>query len=203
MRIENHITAISLKDRILASSRHILALEGYNGLSMRKIAKAVDCKAASIYHHFENKDKIVHTLIDEGYQLQLQAMNNAIADLENPIARLEARTRAYIDFGINHPELYHIMYILITKDMERYPKENYRRNSHNVIRTIEDLNIADTEDLITLQADPVIIASTGAAMLHGLVSLLISNRLHVKLDTDQFKEMLVQQVLALYAPKRG
>ncbi|MDX1502000.1 MAG: helix-turn-helix domain-containing protein, partial [Thermoanaerobaculia bacterium] len=47
-----------LRRTILDRTRHLLVEEGYNNLSMRKIARAVGCSATSIYLHFENKDAL-------------------------------------------------------------------------------------------------------------------------------------------------
>ena len=188
---------LSLKEKILESSRHLLATEGYNGLSMRKIAGLVGCKAASIYHHFESKDKIVHALIDEGYQLQYDYILKRIKGMTEPLSRLEARARAFIDFGLENPEFYHIMYVLYTDEMERYPKENYRRNTLNMAGTIEDIAAAAKSGHIDLKEEPEILASAGTAMLHGVVSLFLTKRFHVKLDRERIKDIVVRQAIRL------
>lgn len=187
----------TLKDRILRSSRHILAKEGYNGLSMRKIASSVDCKAASIYHHFANKDKIVHALIDEGYIMQAEYIENQVIGIESPVDRLEIRARAYIDFGLNYPEYYNIMYNLYSSELERYPKENYRRNTINMFRNIDDIKEAHRLGLVQLEEDPKILGNAAAAMLHGVVTLFLTQRFHVRLDRQKIIDQIVKQVVSM------
>ena len=70
--------------------------------------------------------------------------------------------------------------------MSSYKLENFRRVSDQ------------QQSIVSLTAEPFIIANASAAMLHGLVSLLISNRLHIKLDTKQLTKTVLDQVLHLY-----
>ena len=186
-------TTTNLRDKILDAARHILAGTGYDGLSMRRIAQAVGCKAPSIYHHFENKDRIVHTLIDEGFEQQNTMMEDAAAAFENPLERLQARARAYIDFALNNPEYYRIMYILRTDQMERYPKESYRKAKAVTDRAVNDIEKAQAAGLISATAEAETIAYSHAAVLHGAVSLILYNRLDIRLDREQFLEFVVTQ----------
>ncbi len=59
---------ISLKKRIIDAARQVLLSEGYRNFSLRKIARQVDASATSIYLHFENKDDLVHTLMEEAIE---------------------------------------------------------------------------------------------------------------------------------------
>lgn len=43
------------RERILAAATQIAQAHGYGGLNFRDLAEAVGIRAASIYHHFENK----------------------------------------------------------------------------------------------------------------------------------------------------
>ena len=55
-----------LRRRILDTARHQLVQDGYQDLSMRKIASAIGYSATSIYLYFDSKDALLHALIHEG-----------------------------------------------------------------------------------------------------------------------------------------
>lgn len=185
----------SLKERVLDAARRLLAKDGYGGLSMRRLAQVVGCKAPSIYYHFENKDKIIHTLIDEGYDLQYRLLE-AAASHEDPLRRIEARAHTYVDFAFEHPEYYRIMYMLSIGEMERYPKENYRRTRRALERSTADLEEAVERGLITLETDPYSRVTAGSAMLHGIIALILSHRLDKRIDRDAIVELVIQRALA-------
>ena len=121
-----------LRRDILDRARHLLVTDGYADLSMRKIAGAVGCSATSIYLHFENKDALVHALIDDGFE-RLNARLHAAADAHaDGAARLDALARAYLAFGLENPEYYEVMFQLHPERMARYPAESYRRARRNL-----------------------------------------------------------------------
>ena len=63
LRVE---TGADLRRLILDHARRLLVSDGYDALSMRKIAASAGCSATSIYLHFESKDALTHALISEG-----------------------------------------------------------------------------------------------------------------------------------------
>ncbi|MDP4146438.1 MAG: TetR/AcrR family transcriptional regulator [Bacillota bacterium] len=52
------------KQKIFEVSAKLFSREGYNGVSMRKIAKEVGIKESSIYNHYKNKEEILTSLFD-------------------------------------------------------------------------------------------------------------------------------------------
>jgi len=65
-----------LRRLILDTARHLLVQDGYSNLSMRKIASEIDYSATSIYLYFDNKDVLLHALIDEGMKQLFEALSN-------------------------------------------------------------------------------------------------------------------------------
>ncbi|WP_234117327.1 TetR/AcrR family transcriptional regulator [Clostridium hydrogenum] len=54
----------STKQKIFETSVKLFSKEGYNGVSMRQIAKEVGIKESSIYNHYKNKEEILISLFD-------------------------------------------------------------------------------------------------------------------------------------------
>jgi AcrR family transcriptional regulator len=52
------------KERVLRCAVRLADKEGIEGLSMRKLAQALDVKAMSLYNHVENKDDIIDGIVD-------------------------------------------------------------------------------------------------------------------------------------------
>ncbi|MDD3224890.1 MAG: TetR/AcrR family transcriptional regulator [Clostridium sp.] len=57
-------TKKSTKQEIFETSVKLFSKEGYNGVSMREIAKEVGIKESSIYNHYKNKEEILSSLFD-------------------------------------------------------------------------------------------------------------------------------------------
>jgi AcrR family transcriptional regulator len=116
-----------LRTAILDAARHLIVANGHRDVSMRDIAGDVGCSVSSLYLYFANRDALIHTLIDEGFQRWYDEQAAIDARHAEPWARLDAMARGYVAFGLGSPEYYEIMYMFHPQSMERLPKELYRR----------------------------------------------------------------------------
>lgn len=183
---------------ILDTARHFLVSEGYKNLSMRKIAGAIGYSATSIYLHFTGKDALVHTLIDEGMGRKYEAFAAVVAACpDDPVARFAGLCRAYIDFGLNNPEYYEIMYLLHPEKMARFPADKYRKARRNLEVIAETLKEGAAKGLMSV-TDPLLDASVTWAALHGAVSLLFSQRMDRRVDPEEFVDAMVGRLLKGY-----
>jgi len=185
----------SLQKAILDEARRVLVSEGYLQLSMRRIASEVGCTATSIYLYFHNKDALIHALIDEGMQ-QLQDELAGVLDREPDLdAQLESLCRAYVEWGLAHPEFYEVMFMLHPKRMERYPARKYRRARKNLEHISAVLGGALDLDESSQELD---VATTVIwSSLHGTVSLLIAGRVDVSLERDHLIDAAVDHALRI------
>lgn len=62
--MQNNELKKSTKQKIFEAAANLFSKEGYNGVSMREIAKEVGIKESSIYNHYKNKEEILSSLFD-------------------------------------------------------------------------------------------------------------------------------------------
>lgn len=170
-----------LRQTILNESRHLLTTHGYDSLSMRKIAKRIGYSATSIYLHFENKESLFHALIEEGLERMYSFLQNAIDRSADPLVRLQALCRSYIEFGLSNPEYYEVMFVMKPVVTHRFPQTKYRRGRRNLELFSEALR--DAKGLPTDSAEDFMARATQIwASLHGVVSLSIAERIDRRID---------------------
>ena len=180
-----------LRRHILDTARHLLVREGYQNLSMRKIADAIGYSATSIYLYFDSKDALLHTLIHEGMMhLHEELEKTAREYTDDPVGRLRALCRCFIDFGLDNPEYYEIMFQLRPERMERYPPEKYRKARSNLDFFGKALQEGEEQGIFGIE-DAKVTASTIWASLHGTVSLLLAERVDVSIDSESFIETAI------------
>lgn len=183
-----------LRREILDRARHLLVAEGYGALSMRKIAAAVGCSATSIYLHFENKDALVHALIEEGFDRLNDRLHAAAEAHADGAARLDALARAYVAFGLENREYYEVMFQLHPERMARFPAASYRRARRNLDLLAEALTDGAATGSLAA-SEPDVAAHVVWASLHGVVSLLLARRVDVRIPEEQFVEAAVRHAL--------
>ncbi|NPT43307.1 TetR family transcriptional regulator [Paraburkholderia sp. 1N] len=100
----------ALRERILDAARRIVMREGFAALSMRKIADAIEYSPATLYLHFASRDEIAQALCAEGYAQLLETFV-PLVQIADPAERLKALGRAYVAFGVAHPETYRLIFM--------------------------------------------------------------------------------------------
>jgi AcrR family transcriptional regulator len=99
---------------ILKASLQIVKDEGWQALSMRKIADAIEYTAPIIYEYFSNKDAIILELTRKGYLILARDLQEAKSKHRLPAKQLEAMWLAYWNFAFANKELYQVMFGVTT-----------------------------------------------------------------------------------------
>jgi len=99
---------------ILNASLQIVKEEGWQALSMRKIADVIEYTAPIIYEYFSNKDAIILELTRKGYLILSRDLQDAKSKHRLPAKQLEAMWLAYWNFAFANKELYQAMFGVTT-----------------------------------------------------------------------------------------
>ena len=189
---------IDIRRKILEETRHLLISEGLNRLSIRMIARAVGCSVGTIYVYFKNKDVLVHDLIAEGFEMLIAVLEKAQVAYSRPLDRLAALARAYIDFALQNPEYYEIMFMLKPQQMARFPAEKYRRARRTIDIISQTLTDCAAAGKMTLD-DGYMGAHVLWAFMHGLVGLIQAQRMDKRIQTEVLIDTSIRQILGMYA----
>ncbi len=184
----------SLREKILDTSRHFLFTKGYSSLSMRKIAKEIGVSATSIYLYFENKDHLVHTLIEESVEELSRAIEQSAAQKISTIDKFEAIIRGYVEFAMSNPEKYQVIYMVLSSEMSRYPKEKFRKARRGYALLESVIKNGIEEGLMELD-EARIAAYSIWAQLHGVISVVLNQRLDSKIDRNKFIEESIEHIV--------
>lgn len=97
------------RNNILHAALTIGKNEGWQALSMRKIADMIEYTAPIIYEYFDNKDAILSELTCKGFGHLSEKMQQAKAKHRLPAKQLEAMWMAYWNFAFEEKEYYQLM----------------------------------------------------------------------------------------------
>lgn len=98
------------RTRIMDAARVLFAREGYEAVSMRRIADAVEYSPAAIYVHFRDKEALLREICAADYEALTAAFRRA-AGVADPLARIRDVGAAYVRFGLRHPNHYRLMFM--------------------------------------------------------------------------------------------
>lgn len=92
------------KIEILSVSARLFRQRGYNAVSMRDIAQALDIKAASLYNHINSKQEILLEIVIEIAQEFTAAIDEIASNDESAISKLKKLILLHIDITLRDPD---------------------------------------------------------------------------------------------------
>jgi AcrR family transcriptional regulator len=112
---------------ILDAARELFVSEGYQNVSIRKIADRIEYSPAAIYSYFPAKDDIFFALAEEGFGL-LSAVDGCVVDRLGtmpPLDRIRSIFRGLYRFSCEHPQYFALMFVdrsvpMVTRYYERF-----------------------------------------------------------------------------------
>jgi AcrR family transcriptional regulator len=99
-----------VRQGILDAARSIAARDGWQAVTVRRLAEQVEYTPPVIYQHFASKDDVLLELVREGFRTLRAALDDAAAGDGTPQETLFRMAHAYWGFAWDSPDLYQVMY---------------------------------------------------------------------------------------------
>lgn len=189
-----------VRQGILTAAREIALQEGWQALTIRKVAERIEYSPPTIYEYFASKEDILLELLREGSRqlaATLQAAGNAVKE---PEARLLKMADAYWGFAMHHPELYQVMHGLngVPLDCSERPP-NSREAFAVTLHALQDWMEATGSIVTDPEGAVEIIRST----LHGIIALSMSERIYGGRErAQQLVRRAMQDLLVAWSCKK-
>ncbi|MBW4890153.1 TetR/AcrR family transcriptional regulator [Mucilaginibacter sp. HMF5004] len=165
-----------LKTLILNSARKLFVQNGVEQTTIRSIAKNIDYSVGTVYLYFKDKNAILNELHSLGFA-QLGEQFKVLANVEKPMERLMAMGRLYINFAMENPDMYELMFTLKAPMavLNESKKEEWDegKSAFGVLKTTVEQCI-NQHHFEGHKAEPLTFMIWG--LVHGMCSLQISDR---------------------------
>jgi AcrR family transcriptional regulator len=181
---------------ILDAARELFVREGYQEVSIRKIAERIEYSPAAIYGYFASKDDIFFALAEEGFRLLFSYGGTARpVDPADPLDALRAMFWRYYEFSREHAEYFALMFLdrsvpRISRDWERFGFVGEMK--HDMV-----LRIQQAIDAGACPADtaPHVVFRVLLTAVHGAATLCLCDRLAPGEDPDALARATLDTVL--------
>jgi AcrR family transcriptional regulator len=167
------------REEIIAAAKAILLAEGYEGLSIRKVAAKIGISSTAIYLYFREKDELLDTICHEVFAALTPAMDALLQSPDPPLDRLRRGLAGYLHFCLSHPDEYRVVFLTRRPNPGwdhlsplRYVDRWGHPRTNTFMYLVEGLRQA-METGVIRSGDPITMAETVFAMQHGLLALLI------------------------------
>ncbi len=184
-----------MKDMILKAAMKLFINEGYDGVSIRKIAEEIEYSPGSIYTYFKDKNSIFYALHVEGFE-KLYQKQLAVQSMMDPRERLVAHGKAYIEFAIENQQYYEIMLIIRAPEEIICQKEDWAHGhrSYDLLKR----NVAECQAKgMFKNQNTEAVAFVFWSIVHGIASLVIRRGAAIKNMNEQNIESMIENSLNL------
>lgn len=167
-----------LRQEILDAARELFVLEGYENVSMRKIAQRIDYSPTTIYLYFQDKADLLDSLCEEAFGKLFDRLQQIPQEGLAPLASLRLGMQAYIEFGLDNPQHYAVTFMKTPPSPSDIERVLHSRSHELGMKAFGLLRkslqaCVDSGD-IHPGLDVECAGQTFWAAMHGLVALLIS-----------------------------
>lgn len=168
----------NLKEALLKTALEMIDREGLDAITLRDLTQRLGTSRTAVYRHFASKEVLILGVIEKGYE-QLDLLFTPIFQnrTRSVAERFETMGRAYLDFAVEHPNLYRLLF------GEKFRREreeicDYKNETQaNGLYALIGLLLEAQEEGIVARENPMVQAATVWASIHGLASLLIDGHL--------------------------
>ena len=167
-----------VRDRILDAARELFAAEGYEAVTIRRVADAIEYTPPVIYQHFTDKRALLREICFEDFRTFARAFGS-VTTQPDPIERLRRMGEAYVEFALTHPNHYRLMFMtsvpggLDKAHMDPEGRGNPELDAYARLRALVDDAFHAGHFRPELQ-DPALIAHVLWQTVHGVVSMHIA-----------------------------
>lgn len=166
-----------LRGKILDAARELFVEQGYDAVTMRKVAERIEYSPTAIYLHFADKEALLREIVGADFAT-LAAQFQKLARIDDPIERLIRVGRAYVEFGLAHPNHYRLMFgARPCPPMEPPPEAkpgDPSQDAYAFLRAVV-IDAMEKKRLRPELRDPDLVAQVLWSGVHGIVSLQIDH----------------------------
>ena len=165
-----------LRDELLAAAEALLIEAGdQQAVSIRAVAKRVGVTPTAIYLHFASKDELVFAVCEQHLLEFDRVQQEESHRASDPVEALRRRGRAYVSYGLEHPELYRILFMNRPTAVPDSWTAQGIMDSPPFVHLVEDVQAGLDAGAIR-PGDAATIAFDLWSAVHGITSILLTHR---------------------------
>ena len=165
-----------LRQEILDAASELFVRDGYENVSMRRIADKIEYSPTTIYIYFKDKAELLEQVCKETFSKLVQRLGKIMEQPGDPVEHLKNGLVAYIEFGLENPHQYRATFMVPIP--EAFDREKHHRMDSVGMQAFSFLTRGLTDCIRAgkmREVDVNLAAQTLWAGIHGVTSLSITH----------------------------
>ena len=186
-----------LRQEILDAASELFVKEGFEHVSMRRIAEKIEYSPTTIYLYFKDKAELLEEVCQETFTRLAHRLTTILEEPGDPLERLKRGLVAYIKFGLENPQHYRVVFMM--PPPEGFDKSKYLLPDSPGIQSFDFLRRC-VFDCITAgklrTKDVELVSQTLWCGVHGLTALLITHQMFPWVNKEQLIHSTVNTLVS-------
>lgn len=159
--------------RLIDAAFEVCDTHGVAGLTMRRLAARAGVTAPAIYRYYPGKADVLQAMVDRANRIMAGYLAR-VDDEPDPWTRLRGTLDALIDFALDHPRAFDVLFFSRDRrDDELMPE---RRQSPNFRTFLSRIDACRAAGVIRDELESMTVAITLWAHAQGLLALHLQGR---------------------------
>ena len=165
-----------IRAAIVTAARRLFETEGYDAVSMRRIAAACGCAAPTLYSLFQSKRDLLRNVWDDVFARLVDTCTADAAPDQPPLEWVRTFGRRYVDYWLAHPDDFRVIFLI--EDRPGGPSGRYYVETSQVLSQFEAITAAFrtavASGALPRATDASLAAQAYFCVLQGLAGSLIT-----------------------------
>ena len=181
----------NLREALIDAALEILANDGVDGVSLRKVALKTEVSATALYTHFKDKRELLAVMAAQGFEGLSLSMLEQSKGVDKPTDRLFGLARGYVFFAIENASLFQLMFGKQFSNLAEFPALAEVSTRSYAIMTEA---VAEQIKVGGGRVSPKIGAAAAWSMMHGLSTLIIDGKISPETSGVNSMDDLIREV---------
>ena len=180
--------------RLIDVARRLLEQGGPRAVTVHGVAARAGVSAPSLYKHFAGREELIRTLQAEGWEEFQRALAPSLK-AKNPLARLRNCGQRYVEFGLDRPHLYRLLFL--SDEAALAATDNEGQASPGLAFLVALVQDCQKSGTLPRTGDSEDLAMAFWATCHGLVALYLQGGGKPRFERTRYLAMSRRALTAL------
>ena len=181
-------------EKLLGAARQLLLDGGPGAVTVQGMARLAGVSAPALYKHFRSRDEVIGRLQGEGWSEFRTALATCLSK-KTPLARLRACGQRYVEFGLDRPQLYRLLFL--SEEASRPPAPGEPELSPGLAFLVELVKACQSCGDLPRRASAEDLALAFWATCHGLVALYLLGGGAPRFERERYLSMARRALVSM------
>lgn len=175
----------------------LFAEQGYDGFTLRALARELGCSHATPYRYFEGKAEIFAVVRAEGFRRFGAFLRGRLEGENDPLERVRCLADAYFDFSVEQSAAFTIIFAMSLPEGDEYP---FVTEASKDAWSVLYRTIGEAVEAGVLVGDVSAVAHTMWAGVHGVATLHLANELRMGRSGEAMLRSMTDALVRAHRP---